>query len=134
MTGRRCVTPLGQQQAPPPPKATGERSRVNYLEADSTRSTTLGVHQWFPDPPRGRSTAGCEPALKGGRSMFAALRLVNRRSRRSESGPFEFRCPDRAVRRAVPGRETTLSGARRTGDPTNPTGNMSGSCPRRNPN
>ena len=41
MTGRRCVTPLGQQSAPPPPKATGERSRVNYLKTDSTRSTTL---------------------------------------------------------------------------------------------
>ena len=41
MTGRRCVTPLGQQPAPPPLKATGERSRVNYLKTDSTRSTTL---------------------------------------------------------------------------------------------
>lgn len=72
--------------------------------------------------------------FEAGRLMFAGTRLVNRLPRRSDSGSFEFHCPDRAAHRAVLGRGTTLSGAPDTGDPTNPTENMSASFRRRNPN
>jgi hypothetical protein len=52
MTGRRSVTPLGQQPAPPPPKATSERSRVNYLKTDSTRSTADTLIALWASPCR----------------------------------------------------------------------------------